>query len=245
MAKNIEFSIHPELLHIKEIQPIPSKLDIPDWFKKIKHTVDHPTIKGCVPVLDSITAGYILPLPQDMHIRWNVLNQDNQPDCFVRFPHSELNRQSIYNLNEDAQSHPINQVGGKDSSLGMKNGNFPVCKILKPGVIKTPPGYSCLFLPPMHRENDYFHILPGMVDTDNFGIEVNFPFIVNSGKYSTFDKVFKQGLPYVQVIPFKRQQWKMNIKAKNFFEHEKFKANYYLKLWNRYKTMIWNKKEWM
>lgn len=67
--------------------------------------------------------------------------------------------------------------------------------------IRTPEGWSCLFLPPVNRPDDVVHVFGGVVDTDTYRSPVNFPFVVTAD-----DGVLtlEQGTPLVQVIPFRR-----------------------------------------
>ena len=51
--KEIEFSAHEDYFALKEDYPIPAKLNIPDWYKNLEHTVLNKTIKGCMPFLDT------------------------------------------------------------------------------------------------------------------------------------------------------------------------------------------------
>jgi len=76
-----------------------------------------------------------------------------------------------------------------------------------PWGIKTPPGYSCLFVQPLHRES-VFTIMPGIVDTDTYNNPVNFPFVLNDTK---FQGIIPAGTPIAQVIPFKRDSWRMSL----------------------------------
>ena len=92
-----------------------------------------------------------------------------------------------------------------------KNKNLNFHKIMNPFIIKTPPGYSSLFLPPMNNPDDRFSIIPGIVDTDTYNLEINFPIVFNGDKYESLKTTIKRGTPYVQVIPFKRDSWKMSI----------------------------------
>ena len=46
-------------------------------------------------------------------------------------------------------------------------------------LIKTPPGYSCLFIHPMNRVENRFKLIEGIVDTDTYVNTINFPFILN------------------------------------------------------------------
>lgn len=73
-------------------------------------------------------------------------------------------------------------------------------KFMNKWLIKTPPGYSCLFIKPMNRIEERFDIIPGIVDTDKYINTINFPFILRKR-----DKQFliKKGEPMVQVIPLK------------------------------------------
>jgi hypothetical protein len=115
---------------------------------------------------------------------------------------------------------------------------------MNPWIIKTPPGYSCLFLPPMNNTDDRFSILPGIVDTDSFPLEINFPIVLNGDKYPVLKTTIKKGNHYVQVIPFKREKWKMKITKTN---NEKIKELQFFSLSeviHNYKTKFWSKKSW-
>jgi hypothetical protein len=245
----IEFSIHPDLADNNIIKPKPAKKFLPDWYKKVEpHDFPVRNIKGCIPFLDGITAGYTLPLPQDFHLNYNFFDKEKQLPA-IRYHYGyamsasneELHK---YNLNSHTpQEHNMNQLGGHGSFPVEKNGKiFSFLKILNPWLIKTPPGYSCLFIPPILNENDYFHIIPAIVDTDKFKLWVNFPIIINADVYPKFEKIFTQGTPYVQIIPFKRESWKS--KFSTFENNKKDQFNYLSELVNIYKKQIWFKKKW-
>ena len=73
--KLIEFSIHSDLKNIEIIKPFQTKHFLPNWFKKIDaHSVEEMNIKGCVPFTDCLSAGYILPLPQDLFVAHRTYN---------------------------------------------------------------------------------------------------------------------------------------------------------------------------
>ena len=122
---------------------------------------------------------------------------------------------------------------------------MPFHKLLNPWIIKTPPGYSCLFLPPMNNSDDRFSIIPGIVDTDTFTSEINFPIIINGDKYPVLETVIKMGTPIAQVFPFKRESWKMVIEEENS-EKEQNKRLFDLRstIINVYKNKWWSKKSW-
>jgi hypothetical protein len=84
-----------------------------------------------------------------------------------------------------------------------------------------------------------FKIIDGIVDTDTYLNTIHFPFILNKR-----DKqfLFKKGDPMVQVIPFKREAWKM---WSGFYYEKKHSQslNLLLSEWiDRYKKFFWKKK---
>jgi hypothetical protein len=247
--KEIEFSAHEDYFFIKEDYPIPVKLNIPEWYKKLEHTILNKTVKGCMPFLDTLTSGYLLKIPQDFHIRHNVDNKNEKgeelKDSFQTFglhDQSQLLNAKHINLNSNIDVHFIKQLEG--SPLISKNKNLPFYKISNPWKIKTPKGYSCLFVPPLNNSDDRFSIIPGIVDTDTYPNEINFPIIMNGDKYPILETTIKKGTPYVQIIPFKRDSWKMTTKPRKQKEVQNSRLFYGLSLLNIYKDKYWNKKSW-
>ena len=228
----------------QDILPIPAKTNIPEWFKKLEHSTQKKTIKGCMPFLDSLTAGYLLKMPVDYHIIHNIeVEGEKRTGHMVGLKWDPAMSPGL-NLNWDGkeESHLYQQLEG--SPYVEKNKKLKFHKILNPWVIKTPPGYSTLFVPPLNNADDRFSIIPGIVDTDTFEKEINFPFVVNGDKYPILESTIKVGTPYVQVIPFKREKWKMKIENR---ETKKFNEDsfYYFKYWmDNYKKRFWSKKSW-
>lgn len=247
--KEIEFSAHEDYFALKEDYPIPIKLNIPEWYKKLNHTILNKTVKGCMPFLDTLTSGYLLKMPQDFHVRHNVDNKNEKSetfkDSFQTFglhDQSQILHAKYINLNSGIDIHSIKQVEG--SPFVEKNKNLPFYKIINPWKIKTPKGYSCLFVPPLNNTDDRFSIIPGIVDTDTFPNEINFPIIINGDKYPFLETTIKKGTPYVQIIPFKRNSWKMTVKPRLQKEIQNSRLFYGLNLFNIYKDKYWNKKSW-
>ena len=250
MFKNtITFSAHEDYVDNceKEDFPVPIKLNIPDWYKKMKHGFGNQTVKGCIPFLDTLTTGYLLKVPQDYRINHNIFNEElGKQDSFAhsgRIDPGYLTSRLI-NLTMDPakEVHPVQQIQG--SPMVEKNKNLPIYKIFNPWIIKTPPGYSTLFLPPMNNTDDRFSIIPGIVDTDTFQFEVNFPILINGDKYESLKTVIKKGTPYVQVIPFKRDSWKMKIKKLKIKDMAGQKNLYWTRMLHIYKNKFWSKKTW-
>ena len=77
----------------------------------------------------------------------------------------------------------------------------PLMKFHNPWTIRTPSGWSCLFVPPLNRPDPIVDVLSGVVHTDRYLAPVNFPFvaIAEDGVHT-----LPKGTPLVQVIPFRR-----------------------------------------
>ena len=247
--KIIKFLAPKKYVDLKLDHPKPIKLNIPDWYKKLQHTIESRTVKGCIPFLDTLTTGYVLSMPGDMIIEHNFDNTKiNQKDSFFRNSFeavATLGVQENLNVNLHQETHDINQLGGKEGGCPFvkKNMDLPFYKILNPWIIKTPPGYSCLFTSPLNNEDDRFNIISGIVDTDNYDSYINFPIIINGDKYPNLKTILKAGTPYAQVIPFKRDNWKMEIGYQK--QDERWaRLKMVRKFLHNYKELIWSKKSW-
>ena len=57
-------------------KPLPANKFLPEWYKKLDHTIRLKTVKGCMPFLDTLTTGYLLRVPQDYAFVHNMINKD-------------------------------------------------------------------------------------------------------------------------------------------------------------------------
>ena len=213
--------------------PKPSTQFIPDEYKKMERhnnkNCHFPTVKTCMPFLDSLTAGYIIPFDQDYLVDPDVEFEKDTNEAIQKFKVTPANREQ-----DDIGFHEITQLPiSWKKPYGDRAGKF-----LNKWLIKTPPGYSCLFVKPMNRLEPRFDIIPGIVDTDTYISLINFPFVVNERKQF----LIKKGDPMVQVIPFKRESWKMW--SGFYFEklHQKTLGMLNSEFIDRYKKMFWKKK---
>jgi len=222
--KNIIFSTQLDIE--KEYYPKPASKFIPEWYKNTESYINgkrepggqggtSATVKKCMPVFDALTAGYIIPSPADIF----VSEKDGQP--YYEWSNFGLIR---FHPVEQAPLHPA-----------QNSNSYP--KWINPWAIKTPPGYSLLFTQPFHRES-VFTILPGIVDTDSYSSQVNFPFTLNDPK---FEGVIPAGTPLAQVIPIKREVWQMQYGDAG---QDRVNNRMHTKIFDRYKTLFWNKKEY-
>jgi|TARA_R100000149_G_C5877715_1_gene141734 hypothetical protein len=238
----ITFSAKKDYLDsiFKEDFPEPIVKNIPDWFKELDAKYDH-SIKNCMPFLDSLTYGYVLKMPQDFDVQHGTLNEDKKLDSNRKWSLNDPNFLNYASKDWSNDSHSLDQVGGK-CPFAKKNRYLPIYKINNPWIIKTPPGYSCLFVPPLNNSDDRFEILSGIIDTDNYPLAVNFPFVLNGDKYKTLNTIIKRGTPIAQVIPFKRSTWKMQVSE---IKNEKWNnmMRFFRLSFNKvYRNKWWNKK---
>jgi len=215
--------------------PQPASNFIPDWYKNMDSYIGGQkkpssearttaTVKRCMPVFDAITAGYIITSPADV---WVSIIEDENGEKDQRFEWSNFGLISFHPV-EQAPSHPA------------KNG-FPYPKWNNLWSVKTPKGYSTLFVQPFHRES-LFTILPGIVDTDEYYAPVNFPFVMND---SSFEGLIPKGTPIAQMMPFKRDSWEMSPGTfDDFYAQSTLGTKLNTKFFDRYKTMFRAKKEY-
>jgi len=210
--------------------PQPASKFIPEWYKNMESYLGgdkkpkddgttSATIKRCMPVFDAITAGYIISSPADVYV--------SIKDGKQNFQWSNLRLINFHSI-EQAPEHPL-----KNSYAYPKWTNY--------WAIRTPKGYSTMFVQPMHRES-VFTILPGVVDTDQYTAPVNFPFVIND---PNFEGLIPEGTPIAQVIPFKRESWQMQIGDKDeYFKQLDVMNKLVTKFFDRYKSMFWSRKEY-
>jgi hypothetical protein len=195
--------------------PTPASVSLPDWYKDTSSYVYNEkkptltdtntgTIKRCMPVFDAINCGYMLYTFTDVY----VFQKDGIP--YYR-----------WNSFDPIAFHPIAQAPKHPKRGSLNNeGSYP--KFNNPWSIKTPKGYSCLVINPIHRES-IFTIFEGVVDTDEYTPPINIPFALNNWEYEGF---IPAGTPMAQIIPFKRDNWKMKIGNEKDLKEQQRKTEY-------------------
>jgi hypothetical protein len=84
--------------------------------------------------------------------------------------------------------------------------------------------------------------LPAIVDTDKHTTPVNFVFSLNN---SNFEGLIPAGTPMVQVIPIKRNVWKMKKGGiKEIVNGKKASDKINTRFFDRYKTFFWTRKSY-
>ena len=177
--------------------PIPSKFNLPSWYKNM--APDHSnvkvlphalTVKSCIPFLDGLTSGYMIELASDIAVQ--IVN--GVPD--------------ITWANGDLQLVASRDGGGAPllpTPSGHSSHHFVW---LTSTSIELPSGYSLLLTHPFNRFDLPFTTLTGISDADNIMGPGNIPFFIKKD----FEGIISMGTPIAQIIPFKRDDWKLEEK---------------------------------
>lgn len=237
MKNKIKFIPEDDIANAIFEQPVPASKLIPEWYRNSPLHMDgtnlplnqfsttNATIKKCIPIFDSITSGYMFTLFCDV---------------FFVDENSYNGNRAIWNRNspkEPLSTHAQNQ-------LGLMKGPYEHSEIFKwhfPYTIRTPKGYSCMFMHPNQRYDLPFKTLSAIVDTDKHPIPINFPFFLDKN----FIGKIAKGTPICQILPFKREEWHMsienNIKEQKKFFYEREKQKTYAE--KRYRNEFWQRKK--
>lgn len=185
--KNKKIKFFSSKTEVDLLKPFPASKAVPDWYRKMPRVIEGiQTVKTCVPVLDILTAGYMIPLPAS--VKWDEASKDflSQTSFEINSDHYPTQTQGVPVSEEyDPQPH----------------------KWINYWFIKTPPGYSTLFIHPANRQDLPFYSFSGIVDTDKHPLIINFPFLWKKD----FRGIVPAGTPMIQAIPFKRDDWTSEV----------------------------------
>ena len=206
----IEFFTDPDRYKMLP-PPVPASKAMPEWWYKAQGTLvdeteeywreegrpSQGTFKRCQPFTDALRTGYIIPLWRDIAFA----NRSFDPDI----KNIDLNwGRSPY---EEAERKPwASWAGIEGVDKLIPESSF---SLSSPWIIRTPPGYSCYFTAPINGENPHIRLLSGIVNTDTYFNRINFFFGFREN--SPAHGIFKRGMPLVQIIPFKREEWTSSI----------------------------------
>jgi hypothetical protein len=175
----------------------------------INSGMDNASIKRCQPIIDSMTLGYTIRTHAEIYIESKDnesahLNEEVCPAPSV-ITTATYPRRITDSPNSGASFHPFGQAMEHPYS---KKQEQHLLKIFTPWIVKTAPGYSVIFHSPLNDQNEYFDVVPGVMDSDRFFPKLNFMIAL---KDKNFNGIIPVGTPLVQVVPFKRENWEMVI----------------------------------
>ena len=260
MAKLIEFTAYDSYIEAEteEVYPKPIKFYLSDWYKELKEGDfdTNRTIKACKPFFDTQITGYALPNPRDIHINHNYVNEEGYRDLNLVTNMIYWNDPGIEAINVLTHNnikkniHSQAQLGSKcpyHKSHSPNGSNYGYPKILLPWRIKTPPGYSCLIVPPLNKVKKNYEILSGIVDTDRYNQEINLPYRLHGEVDKAKEFTIKRGEIIAQVIPYKKESWQMKINKYPIQDFDKWMIKrflFYKKYLGNYASFMWRKVHW-
>jgi hypothetical protein len=226
----IHFLPSSEYIQKTVSHPKPSKIYLPDWYKKIENfhrkepvwgddgSIMNKNLKMCQPFLDAMCFGYVQETWCDIYV------EKNENQIVVRYA-GDL---EIFIIRENI-------------SINNDNYFYPAeLAWIQPWIPKTEKGYSCLITSPINHFNLPFETTSGVVDSDTFYSQPfgKIPFYIKNN----FLGLIPAGTPMYQIIPFKRQDFSSNVL--DFDEDIFIKGNKYQnrKFWGSYKKFFWQKK---
>ena len=230
MVKKIEFTAVTQWCEDLAPRPYPAIKELPKWFKELPsysqadEAYDRPiTAKKCIPMRDAMGAGYLIPIPLEVAFR-----VDSRGELIA----DQLAEFKV------ATDHPSYQVETRPKEDGYGE---RVWKWNSPWKIKTPKGYSTLFVTPINRPDLPFQCFTGIVDTDKYnGMAVNFPFLLKEG----FEGIIEMGTPMIQAIPFKRDDW-TSVESKLDLVKKQFDDQSFFRFFDGgYRRAYWQRKEY-
>jgi len=181
---------------------VPASQAKPDWYKKTTPWLgqphqSYPTIKKCMPVGDYINMGYMVMNPVEQEIS-NAPRLDTGVEGFSREYPQGWAMQCPQEGHEHAQC-PVELQGRRRDYI-----TFSV-----PWRIETPPGYSCLIMSPFYHFEERYQLFPAVIDTDTIDVPWNnWPGAMLQDRF-----VLQPGEPLAQIVPFKRDDWKMSLEV--------------------------------
>lgn len=226
MIKSIEFHCED---YLRGCIPEPSEASkfIPSYFRSLPSYVSgdltSATAKKCIPFLEAVSAGFIIPLCTDVMI--TVKDGDicwHTPD---KSPISNIIETHTY---DQIENYPL---------ASEPYGKMPL-KFVNPWVIKTPKSVSCLFTPCLNHFENRFLTVSGIVDTDNYYNSVNFPFIWTGGEGQF---LLEKGTPLVHVIPIQRKVLKSRYKDLDIRLRDRVINMLSTTFVGGYKSLFWHK----
>lgn len=222
----------------EEYTPIPASKLVPDWYKNLESYVGGEkkpdgkagttaTAKRCMPIFDAISVGYLILTHTDLYVSQKPDSETGKPSPYYEW------------ANFGAISfHPKAQLPEHPNGAGHE---FSYPKWTNAWSITTPPGYSTLFIAPLHRETPII-ALSGVVDTDTYTAPVNFPFVLRDSK---MEGIIPAGTPIVQVIPFPREEWEMDLGSQQeLIEQSKVTTKLRSKIFDSYKNQYRKEKSY-
>ena len=186
----------------------------PDWYKNI--LAGDGGLRGCYGLGDYMRMGYTIPLWAGLEVRPPVSKLEPKWSArYTTYRQTSTASEAIHdNPPEFMDKHRIfsQEVVEGQQFANRQTGECPIrgvkgrpdsdyLKLTNPWLLKTAPGWSCLFIQPQWEPNNDYDILAGVVNTDSYH-HCNVVFNIKTANGFNVE----EGTPLLHVIPFKRSQ---------------------------------------
>lgn len=242
MSKHIEFiAVHDYAWKLAD-RPFPAVKNIPKWWRDMPPYIDDEDSPGgkrlifrdlrnnlspkkCMPMMDGITNGYIIPLWADTL----VTNMSKEEGEYLPNISWKTTRE-VFEANIDGAHH-----------MQIPEGYCPyIFKYVNVWCIKTPPGYSVRISTPVGYDLP-FKAVDAIVDTDRYDAALPIPMFLKEG----FEGLIERGTPLIQIQPFKRESWESGFSHYPDGEHSNKQENWMrLTSFGNYIRTQWSKKSY-
>lgn len=238
MSKKINFKARSKTEFDVQLKPYPAVKSLPKWYtdsspyletfgldsnkSHVRGRVANHNFKKCTPLLDGMSAGYIIPL-------WADVEVDNS---------NEFAPEIFWKTRSDIFTEHGNNTRQIQTPVGYHEQVF---KYINCWIPQTPKGYSCLVISPLGHNDLVFKAVPAIVDTDRSTLELVFPMWVKND----FNGIVEKGTPLVQIIPFKRDDWESTFDYYEDGEYDKVieEKNFNSTIVGHYLKNAWSKKK--
>jgi hypothetical protein len=214
---------------------------LPEWYRKADKWVKNPqtdeywedptygkmpTWKGCPAIFDIMGSGYTLVTPCDVEI---LIGEDG------KLTH-KITDQQYQDFVSDRLPMP-----GFENPVAFAEEHFAW---YPDWAIEVPEGYSVLYTQPFNRFELPFMTTSGIIDNDKVHLQGTMPFFVPKG----WTGVIPAGTPYVQMFPFKRDDWESEVVIEN--PNNRYKKNmdnsnkYRVKDGGVYWNQVWERRSY-
>lgn len=219
--------------------PKPIIKTLPSWYKKASVHITNPATnqpyinpmdggkvpswKACAPLFDAMSSGYALRTP-----------------CDIEF-FEKNGRISAKALDKNSQDFISERAEMADftAPIGYDKNHFAWWVDWGVSVSE---GYSVLYTQPMNRFELPFLNTSGIIDNDKVNLLGQVPFFVFKG----WTGVLPAGTPYLQLFPFKRENWESSIiiedPNKMYNKNIQNMQKYRVPNGGVYKNQVWEKR---
>lgn len=206
--KKIKFLSNRSWLNENSVsRPKPISKFLPDWYKdgdrflKLpsgEYPTDPiggkvPTWKACPAVYDTLGTGYTYLTPYDIEVKRDA---DGNPEI----------------VDPEAHIFPFIHPRGTMPGFPVPAGYDEIHFAWWPDwAVELPSGYSAMYVQPINRFDLPFFSTGGIIDNDKVALPGTVPFFIQKD----FVGIIPEGTPFLQIIPFKRENWEAEYEYNN------------------------------